>query len=57
MEIEIRNGRAERLDGTLAGGIGTLARSLEILEEMGYAREKILPAVTTRPLKLINAHL
>ncbi|MFM8205486.1 MAG: N-acetylglucosamine-6-phosphate deacetylase [Actinomycetales bacterium] len=57
MEIEIRNGRAERLDGTLAGGIGTLAKSLEILEEMGYAREKILPAVTTRPLKLINAHL
>ncbi len=57
MEIEIRNGRAERLDGTLAGGIGTLAKSLEILEELGYSREKTLPAVTTRPLKLINAHL
>ena len=57
MEIEIRNGRAERLDGTLAGGIGTLAKSLQILEELGYSREKTLPAVTTRPLKLINAHL
>ena len=57
MEIEVKNGRAQRLDGTLAGGIGTLAKSLEILEEMGYSREKILPAVTTRPLKLINAHL
>ena len=57
MEIEIRNGRAERLDGTLAGGIGTLAKSLEILEEMGYSREKTLSAVTSRPLKLINAHL
>ena len=57
MEIEIRNGRAERLDGTLAGGIGTLAKSLEILEEIGYSREKTLPAVTSRPLKLINAHL
>ena len=57
MEIEVKNGRAQRLDGTLAGGIGTLAKSLEILEEMGYLREKTLPAVTTRPLKLINAHL
>ena len=57
MEIEVKNGRAQRLDGTLAGGIGTLAKSLEILEEMGYSREKILPSVTTRPLKLINAHL
>ena len=57
MEIEVKNGRAQRLDGTLAGGIGTLAKSLEILEEMGYSREKILSSVTTRPLKLINAHL
>ena len=57
MEIEVNNGRAQRLDGTLAGGIGTLAKSLEILEEIGYSREKTLPAVTSRPLKLINAHL
>lgn len=57
MEIEIRDGRAVRTDGTLAGGIGKLTRSLEILEEMGYAREKTLPSVTSRPLKLINAKL
>ena len=57
MEIEIRDGKALRLDGKLAGGIGTLGRSLEILEELGYPREKTLPAVTSRPLKLINAHL
>lgn len=57
MEIEIRDGKALRLDGKLAGGIGTLNRSLEILDEMGYAREKTLPAATSRPLKLINAHL
>lgn len=57
MEIEIRDGKALRLDGKLAGGIGTLNRSLEILDEMGYSREKTLPAVTSRPLKLINAHL
>lgn len=57
MEIEIRDGRAERTDGTLAGGIGKLSRSLEILEEMGYSREKTLPSVTSRPLQLINAKL
>ena len=57
MEIEIRDGRAERTDGTLAGGIGKLSRSLEILEEMGYSREKTLPSVTSRPLELINANL
>jgi N-acetylglucosamine-6-phosphate deacetylase len=57
MEIEIRDGKALRLDGRLAGGIGTLSRSLEILEELGYSREKTLPAVTSRPLKLINASL
>lgn len=57
MEIEIRDGKALRLDGKLAGGIGTLKRSLEILDEMGYSRAKTLPAVTSRPLELINAHL
>ena len=57
MEIEIKDGRAVRTDGTLAGGIGKLSRSLEILEEMGYSREKTLPSVTSRPLQLINAKL
>jgi len=57
MEIEIKNGRAVRTDGTLAGGIGKLSKSLEILEEMGYSREKTLPSVTSRPLQLINAKL
>lgn len=55
MEIEIKDGKALRLDGKLAGGIGTLNRSLEILEEMGYSQEKTLPSVTSRPLKLIDA--
>ena len=57
MEIEIKDGKALRLDGKLAGGIGTLNRSLEILDELGYSREKTLPAASSRPLKLINAHL
>ena len=57
MEIEIRDGKALRLDGTLAGGIGMLGRSLEILEELGYPRERTIASVTSRPLQLINAHL
>jgi N-acetylglucosamine-6-phosphate deacetylase len=57
MEIEIKDGKALRLDGTLAGGIGSVNRSLEILEEMGYSRSKIIPAASSRPLKLINAEL
>ena len=54
-EIEIKDGRAVRSDGTLAGGIGKLSKSLEILEELGYPREKTLASVTSRPLRLINA--
>lgn len=56
-EIEIKDGRAVRSDGTLAGGIGKLSRSIEILEELGYPREKTLASVTSRPLQLINATL
>ena len=57
MEVEIKDGKALRLDGKLAGGIGSIKRSLEILEEMGYSRSKTLPAATSRPLELINAQL
>lgn len=54
-EIEVRDGRAQRTDGTLAGGISPLSRCLEILREMGYPEEKTLPSITTRPLNLINS--
>lgn len=57
MEIEIKEGKALRLDGKLAGGIGTPEKALQILEELGYPREKTMPAVTSRPLELINAVL
>lgn len=57
MEIEIKEGKALRLDGKLAGGIGTPEKALQILEELGYPREKTMPAVTSRPLELINAAL
>ena len=57
MEIEIKEGKALRLDGRLAGGIGTPERALQILLEMGYPLKKTLPAATSRPLELINAAL
>lgn len=57
MEIEIKEGKALRLDGRLAGGIGTPEKALQILLEMGYPLEKSLPAATSRPLELINAAL
>lgn len=57
MEIEIKEGKALRLDGRLAGGIGTPEKALQILLEMGYPLEKTLPAATSRPLELINAAL
>lgn len=57
MEIEIKDGKALRLDGRLAGGIGTPALALEILADLGYSRERTLNAATSRPLELINAKL
>ena len=57
MEIEIKDGKALRLDGRLAGGIGTPKLALEILADLGYSRERALTAATSRPLELINAKL
>jgi len=54
MKIQVKDGQARHLDGTLAGGIGTLAKSLQILAEMGVSYETALASVTTRPLALIN---
>ena len=49
MEITISNGEARRTDGTLAGGIGTLNQSLQMLKELGVSDEIALSSVTTRP--------
>ncbi len=54
MTIQVKDGQARRLDGTLAGGIGNLHRSLKILDELGIDRRDSYEAVTSRPLKLIN---
>ncbi len=54
MEITIENGQARRSDGTLAGGIGTLEESLEIMARIGISKEDALASVTTRPCQLIG---
>lgn len=54
MEIEIRDGQARRIDGTLAGGIGTLAESLRILNQLGIDEKEAIASVTTRPRDLLT---
>jgi N-acetylglucosamine-6-phosphate deacetylase len=54
MEITVKDGQARRTDGTLAGGIGTLGRALEIMDSIGIAKEDSLASVTTRPCELIG---
>ncbi|CAN2242917.1 NagA N-acetylglucosamine-6-phosphate deacetylase [actinobacterium SCGC AAA044-D11] len=53
-EITVKDGQARRSDGTLAGGIGTLARALEIMDLIGIAKSDALASVTTRPCELIG---
>jgi N-acetylglucosamine-6-phosphate deacetylase len=54
MEITVKDGQARRSDGTLAGGIGTLAGALEIMDSIGIAKSDALASVTTRPCELIG---
>jgi N-acetylglucosamine-6-phosphate deacetylase len=54
MTITIENSEARRIDGTLAGGIGTLGRSLEILKKLQISESDALASVTTRPCSLLN---
>jgi N-acetylglucosamine-6-phosphate deacetylase len=54
MTIEVKDRQARRVDGTLAGGIGTLADSIAILKEIGINEQLARAAATTRPLDLIG---
>ena len=54
MEITVKAGEARRSDGTLAGGIGTLEQSMEIMDSIGIAESDALASVTTRPCELIG---
>jgi len=54
MEITVKDGQARRSDGTLAGGIGTLAGALEIMDSIGINKSDALASITTRPCELIG---
>ena len=54
MQVTIAGGQARRTDGTLAGGIGTLGRSLEIMNSIGINQVDAIASITTRPCQLIG---
>lgn len=54
MQVTIAGGQARRTDGTLAGGIGTLGQSLEIMNAIGINQDDAIASITTRPCELIG---
>ena len=54
IEIKVENGRATRMDGTLAGGVGTLNKSLQLMWEYGVGLEDAIDSVTSRPADLMG---
>lgn len=54
MQVTIAGGQARRTDGTLAGGIGTLGQSLEIMDSIGVNQVDAIASITTRPCELIG---
>ena len=54
MLIEVQDGVARKMDGTLAGGVGLLTESYQILEGIGIEESEILASMTTRPASLIG---
>ena len=54
VEIEVKNNRALRSDGTLAGGVSTLTNSLSLMWEYGISLEDGLDSITSRPADLMG---
>ena len=54
VEIEVKNNRASRSDGTLAGGVGTLRNSLSLMWEYGISLEDGLDSLTSRGADLMG---
>jgi N-acetylglucosamine-6-phosphate deacetylase len=53
IEVEVREGVARRSDGTLAGGVASLAASLPRLRRLGVEPADAISAVTARPAQLL----
>lgn len=52
--VTVRDGRALRSDGVLAGGVGSLKDSFQRLLSLGVPFESVLASMTTRPAALIG---
>lgn len=52
--VTVRDGRAVRSDGVLAGGVGSLKESFQRLLTLGVPFDSILASMTTRPAALIG---
>ncbi|MEK6647695.1 MAG: amidohydrolase family protein [Actinomycetota bacterium] len=53
-EVTVREGRAVRSDGVLAGGVGSLKDSLQRLLALGVPFDSALASMTSRPAGLIG---
>lgn len=54
VDIEVKNNRASRSDGTLAGGVGSLSKSLSLMWEYGVSLENAIDSVTSRGADLMG---
>lgn len=54
MEINVKDNRATRKDGTLAGGVGSLKNSLSILNSYGISIEDSIDSVSSRAADLMG---
>ena len=54
VEINVKENRATRADGTLAGGVGSLRNSLSLMWEYGVALEDAIDSLTSRPADLMG---
>ncbi len=53
-EINVKDGRATRADGTLSGGVGSLKDSLARMLALGVDFDSALASITSRPGELIG---
>ncbi len=54
INITVKNNRATRSDGTLAGGVGSLKNSLSLLLDYGIDLTDAIQSVTSRPADLMG---
>lgn len=52
--VTVRDGRAVRSDGVLAGGVGSLKESFQRLLALGVPFDSALASMTSRPAALVG---